>query len=70
MQHSYFTPAVALSTVALPHAANHAIDLKDGHCVRLKQGRRQIQSTVFSRDPAYMARSWVNKGTGAAAWWT
>jgi hypothetical protein len=69
MQHSYFTPAVALSTVALPHATNHAIDLKDGHCVRLKQGDMD-QSTVFSRDPAYMARSWVNKGAGAAPWWT
>ena len=38
-----------------------AIDLKDGHCVRLKQGDMD-QSTVFSEDPAAMARSWVNKG--------
>ena len=38
-----------------------AIDLKDGHCVRLKQGDMD-QSTIFSEDPAAMARSWVNKG--------
>ncbi len=38
-----------------------AIDLKDGQCVRLKQGDMD-QSTVFSEDPAAMARSWVNKG--------
>ncbi len=38
-----------------------AIDLKDGHCVRLKQGDMD-QSTVFSEDPAAMAHSWVAKG--------
>ena len=38
-----------------------AIDLKDGHCVRLKQGDMD-QSTTFSEDPAAMARSWVDKG--------
>ncbi len=38
-----------------------AIDLKDGHCVRLKQGDMD-QSTIFSEDPAAMARSWVDKG--------
>ena len=38
-----------------------AIDLKDGHCVRLKQGDMD-QSTVFSEDPAAMARRWVDKG--------
>ncbi|MEO7242284.1 MAG: 1-(5-phosphoribosyl)-5-[(5-phosphoribosylamino)methylideneamino]imidazole-4-carboxamide isomerase [Variovorax sp.] len=38
-----------------------AIDLKDGHCVRLQQGDMQ-RSTVFSDDPAAMARSWVNAG--------
>ncbi|MDO8718141.1 MAG: 1-(5-phosphoribosyl)-5-[(5-phosphoribosylamino)methylideneamino]imidazole-4-carboxamide isomerase [Polaromonas sp.] len=38
-----------------------AIDLKDGHCVRLIQGDMD-QSTIFSEDPAAMARSWVNKG--------
>jgi len=38
-----------------------AIDLKDGHCVRLKQGDMD-QSTTFGEDPAAMARSWVNKG--------
>ncbi|WP_225781206.1 1-(5-phosphoribosyl)-5-[(5-phosphoribosylamino)methylideneamino]imidazole-4-carboxamide isomerase [Xenophilus sp. Marseille-Q4582] len=38
-----------------------AIDLKDGHCVRLKQGDMD-QSTVFSDDPAAMARQWVDQG--------
>lgn len=38
-----------------------AIDLKDGHCVRLKQGDMD-QSTTFGEDPPFMARSWVSKG--------
>ena len=38
-----------------------AIDLKDGHCVRLKQGDMD-QATTFGEDPAAMARSWVDKG--------
>ncbi len=38
-----------------------AIDLKDGHCVRLKQGDMD-QATTFSEDPAQMALSWVDKG--------
>jgi len=38
-----------------------AIDLKDGHCVRLKQGDMD-QSTTFSEDPAAMARRWLEAG--------
>ncbi|MCL5969819.1 MAG: 1-(5-phosphoribosyl)-5-[(5-phosphoribosylamino)methylideneamino]imidazole-4-carboxamide isomerase [Betaproteobacteria bacterium] len=38
-----------------------AIDLKDGQCVRLKQGDME-QSTVFGDDPAAMARHWVGLG--------
>jgi phosphoribosylformimino-5-aminoimidazole carboxamide ribotide isomerase len=38
-----------------------AIDLKDGHCVRLQQGDMKL-STTFSEEPAVMARSWVDKG--------
>ena len=38
-----------------------AIDLKDGQCVRLKQGDME-QSTTFSDDPAEMARKWVDEG--------
>ena len=38
-----------------------AIDLKDGHCVRLKQGDMD-QSTTFGEDPAVMSRNWVTKG--------
>ncbi len=38
-----------------------AIDLKDGHCVRLKQGLME-DATVFSEDPGAMARHWVDRG--------
>jgi phosphoribosylformimino-5-aminoimidazole carboxamide ribotide isomerase len=38
-----------------------AIDLKDGHCVRLKQGAMD-KATVFSDDPAAMARHWLAQG--------
>ncbi len=38
-----------------------AIDLKDGHCVRLKQGDLN-DATVFSEDPAAMAKHWVEQG--------
>jgi phosphoribosylformimino-5-aminoimidazole carboxamide ribotide isomerase len=38
-----------------------AIDLKDGRCVRLKQGD-MADATVFSEDPAKMARQWVAAG--------
>lgn len=38
-----------------------AIDLKDGHCVRLKQGDMD-QATVFSEDPAEMALHWLKQG--------
>ncbi|MFD1131787.1 1-(5-phosphoribosyl)-5-[(5-phosphoribosylamino)methylideneamino]imidazole-4-carboxamide isomerase [Psychrobacter sanguinis] len=38
-----------------------AIDLKDGKCVRLKQGRME-DDTVFSDDPVAMATRWVNEG--------
>jgi len=39
-----------------------AIDLKDGHCVRLKQGVME-DATVFSEDPAAMAQHWLDQGT-------
>jgi phosphoribosylformimino-5-aminoimidazole carboxamide ribotide isomerase len=38
-----------------------AIDLKDGHCVRLKQGDME-RSTTFGEDPAAVARGWVSQG--------
>jgi phosphoribosylformimino-5-aminoimidazole carboxamide ribotide isomerase len=38
-----------------------AIDLKDGQCVRLKQGRME-DSTVFSDAPEEMAAQWKAKG--------
>lgn len=38
-----------------------AIDLKDGHCVRLKQGVME-DATVFSEDPAATAKHWLAQG--------
>ncbi|MFT5008431.1 MAG: phosphoribosylformimino-5-aminoimidazole carboxamide ribotide isomerase [Reinekea sp.] len=38
-----------------------AIDLKDGHCVRLLQGRME-DATVFGADPVAMATRWVEAG--------
>ena len=38
-----------------------AIDLKDGHCVRLEQGD-MTSSTTFGEDPAAMARRWLAAG--------
>ncbi len=38
-----------------------AIDLKDGHCVRLKQGDMD-QATTFGDDPAAMATRWLDAG--------
>ncbi|MDH5444782.1 MAG: 1-(5-phosphoribosyl)-5-[(5-phosphoribosylamino)methylideneamino]imidazole-4-carboxamide isomerase [Gammaproteobacteria bacterium] len=38
-----------------------AIDLKDGKCVRLKQGKMD-ETTVFSDDPVAMADRWVEAG--------
>lgn len=41
-----------------------AIDLKDGRCVRLRQGDLAAE-TVYSDDPAAMAKSWEDQG---ASW--
>ena len=38
-----------------------AIDLKDGQCVRLRQGRMD-DTTVFSNSPVDMAQRWVDAG--------
>lgn len=38
-----------------------AIDLKDGACVRLRQGD-MAESTVYSEDPAATARRWLDAG--------
>src|SRR5690242_14275976 len=59
------TPTVV--TVATPKSHNRAmqiipaIDIKDGNCVRLKQGEMQ-SATVFSEDPAAMAQHWLEQG--------
>ncbi len=38
-----------------------AVDLKDGRCVRLSQGRMEEES-VYSEDPVQMAKLWEAKG--------
>lgn len=38
-----------------------AIDLKNGQCVRLRQGRME-DSTVFANDPVAMASQWLEQG--------
>jgi phosphoribosylformimino-5-aminoimidazole carboxamide ribotide isomerase len=38
-----------------------AIDLKDGKCVRLLQGKKE-EVTVYSEDPAAMAKHWASLG--------
>jgi phosphoribosylformimino-5-aminoimidazole carboxamide ribotide isomerase len=41
-----------------------AVDLKNGRCVRLRQGRMEAE-TVYSDDPTAMAQGWVEQG---ASW--
>ncbi len=38
-----------------------AIDIKDGNCVRLYQGRREMES-IYSNDPAEVALRWQKEG--------
>jgi phosphoribosylformimino-5-aminoimidazole carboxamide ribotide isomerase len=38
-----------------------ALDLKDGRCVRLSQGRMD-QETIYSEHPVQMAKHWESKG--------
>jgi phosphoribosylformimino-5-aminoimidazole carboxamide ribotide isomerase len=38
-----------------------AVDIKDGRCVRLLQGRMDAE-TIFSDDPAAMAKRWEQEG--------
>ncbi|EMG37665.1 1-(5-phosphoribosyl)-5-((5-phosphoribosylamino)methylideneamino) imidazole-4-carboxamide isomerase [Desulfocurvibacter africanus PCS] len=38
-----------------------AVDIKDGQCVRLRQGRKD-EVTVFSADPLSMASHWASQG--------
>jgi phosphoribosylformimino-5-aminoimidazole carboxamide ribotide isomerase len=48
-------------TMAEPMLVIPAIDLKDGACVRLRQGLME-DTTVFSDDPVGMAARWVDEG--------
>ncbi len=38
-----------------------AVDIKDGHCVRLLQGKKE-EVTVYGQDPARMASEWERQG--------
>ena len=38
-----------------------AIDLKEGNCVRLRQGRMEDE-TIFASDPVEMASRWIEQG--------
>jgi len=38
-----------------------AIDIRDGNCVMLKQGRVEDE-TIYSKDPVFMAKIWQAKG--------
>ena len=38
-----------------------AVDLKDGRCVRLSQGRMD-QESIYSEHPVEMAKHWESKG--------
>jgi len=40
-----------------------AVDIKEGRCVRLRQGRA-ADETVFGEDPVAMARRWEGEGAG------
>jgi phosphoribosylformimino-5-aminoimidazole carboxamide ribotide isomerase len=40
-----------------------AVDIKDGKCVRLKQGRMN-EETIFSANPVEMAKKWASYGIG------
>lgn len=45
----------------MPLTIYPAIDLKDGACVRLRQGAMD-SATVYGNDPAAQARAWANAG--------
>ena len=38
-----------------------AVDIKDGACVRLRQGKAE-ETTVFAADPVAAARAWEAQG--------
>jgi len=46
-----------------------AIDVKDGRCVRLKQGD-MATATVYSDDPVATAQHWLAQGRVACTWST
>jgi 1-(5-phosphoribosyl)-5-[(5-phosphoribosylamino)methylideneamino] imidazole-4-carboxamide isomerase (EC 5.3.1.16) len=46
-----------------------AIDLKEGKCVRLRQGRMD-DNTIFSDDPVAVAGKWVAAAQKESIWST
>jgi len=45
-----------------------AIDLKDGQCVRLRQGRAD-DVKVYGHDPAAQAADWARQARNGCMWW-
>ena len=41
-----------------------AVDVKEGRCVRLREGRADAE-TVFSEDPVAMATQWAARGAAS-----
>jgi len=56
-------PDMSRAPVSHPHGLTlyPAIDLKDGHCVRLRRGEMD-DATVYSDDPGAQARAWCDAG--------
>ncbi len=61
MRSVYGTTVVRIDRKGVDVNIYPAIDLKDGQCVRLKQGRVDAVS-VYSSDPVAMARRWADDG--------
>jgi len=62
----YWTTSLALSHQSAVSAASKmqvipAIDILEGKCVRLRQGRFD-EATIFSDDPLAVAREWAQQG--------
>lgn len=57
-------PTLILRVQSNPMIILPAIDLQNGRCVRLRQGRA-AEATIYSNDPAAMARQWREQGAQA-----
>ncbi|QNT79490.1 1-(5-phosphoribosyl)-5-[(5-phosphoribosylamino)methylideneamino]imidazole-4-carboxamide isomerase [Entomobacter blattae] len=60
-QKPFFTSTAKHSMTRSALTIYPAIDLKEGHCVRLRQGEME-QATIYSDNPAEQALSWEKSG--------